>query len=123
MKNEIMTPGTVSRARNWIIRARAPESSDIDSTSKKRPKKWLTRVRNCTLMTLTVLADRLGNVFRNDFHVFVLDQLSEDLFKRRKVHQAAQPAHAVLGFDFAFIDDDDFRTDPFDDLENVGDVE
>src|SRR4029453_14913175 len=53
----------------------------------------------------------------------VLDELREYFFERRKVHQVAETSDAVFGFDLAFINNDDLRTDALDDLEHMRDIE
>src|SRR5262249_39411595 len=60
---------------------------------------------------VSVPADSSCNVSGNGLHVLVLDQLREYFFEGRKVHQVAQTSDAVFGFDLAFINNDDFRTD------------
>src|SRR6185436_6689720 len=124
MNSDMIAPGSASMATICTTLARSSASADNESLSKNREKKCRARVRNCELIcVLPALTDRLCDVLRHRFHVFVLDELREYLFKGRKVHQVAKPVDAVLGFDFAFVNNDDFRADPLDHLQDVGDVQ
>src|SRR5258708_2423023 len=71
---------------------------------------------------LSALTDNHSDVFRHSFHIFVLDQLREDLFQGWKVHQIAKAGDTVLRLDLAFINNDDLGADPLDDFEDVGDI-
>src|SRR5262245_43465919 len=99
---------------------------EMESLSKNRPKKCRTRTSNRagTLMLVSSppQADGVNDILRHGFHVFLLDELRENLLERGQMHQLAKPADAVLGFDLALINDDHFRANPFDHFENMRDI-
>src|SRR5262245_48764516 len=99
---------------------------EMESLSKNRPKKCRTRTSNragaFTLVSSSPQADGVNDIFRNCFHVFVLDELRENFLERGQMHQLAKPADAVLGFDLALVNDDHLLANPFDHFEHMRDV-
>src|SRR5919198_501815 len=96
IENTVVLPPMTSAMRMIAVPLRPGDFHKMREPNRKS-------CRSCSISISTVLADRLSNVLRNGFHVFMLDKLREDFFKRRQVHQIAKAADAVLGLDFTFI--------------------